>query len=240
MRIASYIRVSTQRQGQSGLGIEAQREAIRVYALSQKAEIVSEHIEIESGRNDARPELAKAIRQARVTGSRLVIARLDRLTRSTSFLFNLQDAGVDFVCCDNPHATPLTIGVLALVAQAEAEAISARIVAALAAAKARGTKLGNPNGAAPLRRAGKGNTDAVRTIKFRADARAHDLADILEDVTSAGHTTLKDQASELNRRGIKTARGGRWHASSVSNLRNRLASLMPASAGSHSTHQPSR
>jgi len=222
MRITAYCRVSTTKQGESGLGIEAQREAIRAYAAANAADIIGEYIEVESGRKNDRLELLKALKHARVTGSRLVIARLDRLSRSASFLFNLQDAGVDFVCCDNPHATPLTIGILALVAQTEAESISARIKAALAVTKAQGTKLGNPNGANALRRANKGNTDAVRTIKARANARAHDLTDVLEDVIAKGHITLKQQASELNKRGIKTARGGRWHPSSVSNVRARL------------------
>ena len=223
MKIVTYIRVSTDQQGRSGLGLEAQRAAIAAYAKTADAVTVAEYQEVESGRNDDRPALQEAIRKARLTNSRLCIARLDRLSRNAAFLLTLQESGVDFVCCDNPHATPLTIGVLSLVAAEEARSISARTKAALQAAKARGTKLGNPNGAEPFKRAGKGNADAVKANQKRADARAHDLADTLSDLVQAGYTTLQAQADELNRQGYTTPRGGRWHPSSVSNLRKRLA-----------------
>ncbi|ARE39222.1 Resolvase, N-terminal [Rhodovulum sp. P5] len=134
----------------------------------------------------------------------------------------LKESGADFVALDIPNANTMTVGMMAVMAQAEAEAISERTKAAMAAAKARGQTFGNPNGAAALHAAGKGNTDAVRAIKGKADAFAADLSDTLADVHAAGHITLKAQAQELNRRGIKTARGGRWHPSSVANLRNRL------------------
>ncbi|WP_377190748.1 recombinase family protein [Ruegeria meonggei] len=225
MKIVSYIRVSTARQGASGLGLAGQTTAIEAYAAANAAQIVGAFTEVESGRKNDRPELAKAMKLARVTGATLVIARLDRLSRSAAFLLSLQESGVDFVCCDNPHATLLTIGVLALVAQTEAEAISARIKAALAATKAKGTKLGNPNGAAALRRAGKGNSASVQVMKDRANARANDLAEVIDDLETHGFRTLNEQANELNKRGIKTARGGQWHPSSVSNLRKRLAQV---------------
>jgi len=222
MKIVSYIRVSTDQQGRSGLGLEAQRGAIEAYAAANAATITGAFTEVESGRNNDRPQLQAALKLARVTGARLVIAKLDRLGRNAAFLLNLQESGVDFVACDNPTATPLTIGILALVAAEEARAISARTTAALAAAKARGQRLGNPNGAAALRRANMGNAASCEAQRAMADTRAHDLADTLADVSAAGQTTLKAQARELNRRGIKTARGGRWHPSSVANLRNRL------------------
>ena len=222
MRVCSYCRVSTARQGESGLGLEAQKAEIAAYAAASNAIIAGEFIEVESGKRNDRPELAKAIKHARLTGSRLVIARLDRLSRNAAFLLTLKESGVDFVCCDMPNANTMTIGVMALVAQQTREAISNNTKAALAAAKARGQRLGNPCGAAALRRADKGNTDALKTIKANADAFATDLADTLADVRAAGHTTLKAQAQELNRRGIRTARGGRWHASSISNLHKRL------------------
>lgn len=229
MRIVSYIRVSTDKQHRSGLGEEGQREAIRAYAKTANAVTVAEYQEVESGRNNDRPALQEAIRKARLTNSRLCIARLDRLSRNAAFLLTLQESGVDFVCCDNPHATPLTIGVLSLVAAEEARAISSRTKAALQAAKARGTKLGNPHGAEPFRRAGKGNVDAVRTNQRLADARACDLSDTLRELVQAGYATLQAQANELNRQGYKTPRGGKWHPSSVANLRKRTN--MPASAG---------
>lgn len=221
-KIVSYCRVSTDQQGRSGLGLEAQKAAIETYATANAAHIVGEFIEIESGRKNDRPQLQAALKLARVTGARLVIAKLDRLSRNAAFLLNLQEFGVDFVACDNPTATPLTIGILALVATEEVRAISSRTKASLAAAKARGVKLGNPNGAAALRRAGRGNNASCEAQKAKADAFAADLSETLADVRAAGHTTLKAQAVELNRRGIRTARGRRWHASSVSNLHKRL------------------
>lgn len=225
MKVVTYIRVSTDQQGRSGLGLEAQKAAIEAYAAAHAANIVREFVEIESGRNNARPQLQAALKLARITGARLVIAKLDRLSRNAAFLLNLQEAGVDFVACDNPTATPLTIGILSLVAAEEARAISSRTKAALAAAKVRGQRLGNPNGAAALRRAGKGNSASCEAQRDKADSFAEDLADTLADVHAAGHLTLKAQAAELNKRGIRTARGGQWHASSVANLRRRLEAV---------------
>ncbi|PTV94418.1 resolvase-like protein [Rhodobacter aestuarii] len=222
MKIVTYTRVSTDRQGRSGLGLEAQEAAIAAYAAANAAQIVGAFTEVESGRNNARPQLRAALKLARVTGAKLVIAKLDRLSRNAAFLLNLQESGVDFVACDSPTATPLTIGILALVAQDEARAISERTKAALKAAKARGQVLGNPNGAEALRRAGKGNGASCEAQKAAALTRAHDLADVLQDVEAQGHATLAAIAAELNRRGIKTARGGMWHASSVANVRRRL------------------
>ncbi|MBN2629753.1 MAG: recombinase family protein [Rhodobacteraceae bacterium] len=222
MKIVTYTRVSTGKQGRSGLGLEGQEAAIAAYAAANAAHIVGAFTEVESGRNNARPQLQAALKLARVTGAKLVIAKLDRLSRNAAFLLNLQESGVDFVACDNPTATPLTIGILALVAQDEARAISERTKAALKAAKARGQALGNPNGAEALRRAGKGNGASCEAQKAAALTRAHDLADTIADVEAQGHTTLAAIAAELNRRGIKTARGGMWHASSVANVRRRL------------------
>jgi DNA invertase Pin-like site-specific DNA recombinase len=223
LKIVTYRRVSSAAQGRSGLGLEAQEAAIAAYAAAHAAHIVGSFTEVESGRNNARPQLQAALKLARVTGSRLVIAKLDRLSRNAAFLLNLQESGVDFVACDNPTATPLTIGILALVAQDEARAISERTRAALRAAKARGQALGNPNGAAALRRAGKGNGASCEAQRSDALTRAHDLSDVLADVRASGITTLSDMATELNRRGIKTARGGKWYATSVRNVVARLA-----------------
>ena len=163
-----------------------------------------------------------AIHHAQITGARLVIAKLDRLSRNAAFLLNLKEAGVDFVAADMPEANPLTVGIMALVAQQEAEAISRRTREALAAAKARGTKLGNPNGAAPLRRANKGNTAAVDTIKATADAAANKLASTITAIRAEGHSSLHQIADQLNERGIKTQRGGKWYATSVRNLVRRI------------------
>lgn len=222
MKIVTYCRVSTLSQRVSGLGLEAQKAAITAYAAQHRAIVTGSFVEVESGRSNDRPEMTKALRQARVTGSRLVIAKLDRLSRNAAFLLNLRDSGVDFVCCDDQNTTPLTIGIKSIIAEEEARAISARTVAALQAAKARGQKLGNPNGAAALRRAGKGNSASCEARKAKADAFAADLVDVLADVEVSGHTTLHQIARELNRRGIRTARGGIWHPATVANVRARL------------------
>lgn len=222
MKIIGYTRVSTDKQGRSGLGLEAQRAAIAAYAKSANAVTVAEFQEVESGRNNARPELEKALRMARVMGAKLVIAKLDRLSRNAAFLLNLQESGVDFTACDMLDASPFTVGIMAVLAQQESKMISERTKAAMEAAKARGAVFGNPNGAAPLRRAGKGNAASVKAIQGRADARAQDLSDVLEALEKEGFTTLQAQADELNRRGFETARGGRWHPNSVARLRKRL------------------
>lgn len=222
MKIVTYCRVSTDKQGRSGLGLEAQKAAIAAYAAQHKATIAGEFVEVESGRVNDRPQLQAALKLARVTGAKLVIAKLDRLSRDAAFLLNLQAFKVDFVACDMPEANELTVGLMAVIAQAESKMIGARTRAAMAAAKARGQVFGNPNGAEALRRAGKGNGASCEAQRTAALTRAHDLADTIADVEAQGHTTLAAIAAELNRRGIKTARGGMWHASSVANVRRRL------------------
>lgn len=221
-RVVAYFRVSTDGQGRSGLGLEAQRQAVLALCAGRGWEVVAEHTEIESGKRADRPELAKAMRSAKLTGAVLVVAKLDRLSRSVAFLSALQESGARFVAADMPEATELTVHIMAAVAQAERKAIATRTREALAAAKARGTKLGNPNGAAALRRAGKGNGAAVAAIRCGADAFASDLRDVLEDIRAGGASSLAQVAGELNRRHIMTARGGKWHPSSVRNVEARL------------------
>ena len=223
MKIVTYLRVSTARQGSSGLGLEAQRAAIQSFADSRKASIVQEFLEIESGKNNERPQLAAALHLAKVTGSVLVIAKLDRLSRNAAFLLALRDSGVKFIAADMPDANELTVGIMALVAQQERQAISQRTKDALKAAKARGQKLGNPNGAAALVRADKGNEKAVTTIKAKADAYAADLKPIIQAITKTGIVSLGGIAKELTARGISTARGGLWTKANVSNLLARIA-----------------
>ena len=179
------------------------------------------------GRKNDRPELGKALQLARVTGATLVIAKLDRLSRNAAFLLTLRDSGVRFVACDMPEANDLTIGIMALVAQQEREEISRRTKEALAAAKARGVKLGNPNGAAALRRAGKGGTSVRETVRDNANAFATELAPVIEDVHRRGHVTLRAIAVDLNARGIRTRRGGLWQVSNVRNLLGRLQAGPP-------------
>lgn len=221
MRLVAYERVSTARQGQSGLGLEAQQRAIHDFARGRGAEVIARFTEVESGRKAERPELARALHHARVTGATLVIARLDRLSRNAAFLLTLRDSGVRFLACDMPEANDLTVGVMALVAEAEREAISRRTREALAIAKARGVRLGNPNGAAALRRAGKGG-DALRaTVSANAERFAQDLAPVIADIRAAGHQSLRAIAAELTARGIRTRRGGQWQVSNVKALLER-------------------
>lgn len=225
LRLVAYERVSTARQGKSGLGLEAQRKTIDDFALSRSADVLARFTEIESGARSDRPELVKALNLARLTGATLVIAKLDRLSRNAAFLLTLRDSGVSFVAVDMPEANDLTVGIMALVAQAEREAISRRTKDALAAAKARGVRLGNPNGAAALHRAGRGGTALVRTVKRNADRHAADLAPTVADLRSNGHQTLREIASGLTARGMLTRRGGRWTVSNVANLLKRIEVL---------------
>lgn len=220
-RFVSYLRVSTDKQGQSGLGLEAQRAAVQAHVRGAGGKLLKEFVEVESGKKAERPKLIEALKHAKITGTTLVIAKIDRLSRNLAFLANLMESGVDFVAADNPHATRLTIHILAAIAEHEAKAISDRTKAALAAAKARGVKLGNPNGAAPLR--GFGNGPAVAALRKEADRRAEELLPVIEAIKAEGHDTLWAIAKELNERGIMTARGRKWHASTVRDLLRRAA-----------------
>jgi len=224
-RLVAYERVSTARQGQSGLGLEAQRRQIAEFATARGAEVLARFTEVESGRKADRPELAKALHHAKVTGATLVIAKLDRLSRNAAFLLALRDSGVKFVAVDMPEANDLTVGIMALVAEAEREAISRRTKEALASVKARGVKLGNPNGAASLRRAGKGGAALRAVVAANSDQFVRDLAPVIADIRGAGHTSLRAMAAELTVRGIRTRRGGAWQVSNVKQLLERTGRL---------------
>lgn len=223
MRAVAYYRVSTAAQGRSGLGLEAQKQAVESLCASRSWEIIAPPFtEVESGKRADRPELAKALHRAKVTGATLVVAKLDRLSRNVAFLTALQESGVKFIAADMPEANELTVHIMAAVAQAERKAISKRTSEALQAAKARGQQLGNPNGAAALRRANRGNSASIEIIKSGAVDRAEQLRPVISDMQSRGITSLAALAASLNDGGFITARGGRWHASSVANLLNRL------------------
>lgn len=221
-KLVAYHRVSTTKQGNSGLGLEAQQAAIEAYADRTGACIVESFTEIESGKRNERPELLKALHHAKVTGAVLVIAKLDRLSRNAAFLLTLQDSGVRFVATDMPDANNLTVGIMALVAQQEREAISNRTKEALQAAKARGQKLGNPNGAAALLRAGKGNAAGVLAVKTKAQEYAQEMQAVVSNLQAQGKSSLGRLAEALNEGGYKTPRGGAWHKTSVKNLLNRF------------------
>ena len=221
--IIAYYRVSTKRQGESGLGLEAQRTAVAELAASRGARITEEFVEVESGKRDDRPQLAEALHLAKLTRATLVIAKLDRLSRNATFLSSLLDSGASFVAADMPDANDLTIRILAAVAQQEREAISKRTKEALRAAKARGVKLGNPYGAAALIRDGSGPAAASEARKEAADQRALEFAQTIGRIKAQGKTSLREIAEELNRRGIHTARGGQWHPTTVRNYMQRAA-----------------
>jgi DNA invertase Pin-like site-specific DNA recombinase len=224
-RFIAYERVSTARQGTSGLGLAAQRQSIETFAASRGAAILARFTEVESGRTSQRPELSKALDLARLTGATLVIAKLDRLSRNAAFLLTRQEGGVRFIAVDMPEANDLTVGIMALVAQAEREAISRRTKEALAVARARGVKLGNPNGAASLRRAEKGGTALREAVAANADVFAAELAPLVSELTAPGQASLRSIAADLNARNIQTRRGGRWHVSTVRNLLERTTRL---------------
>lgn len=214
-KYVAYHRVSTAKQGASGLGLEAQRMAVTQFMTRTSGRLVAEVEEIESGGKNDRPRLAEALALCRVHGATLIIAKLDRLARNVAFIANLMEAGIDFTACDMPAANRLTIHVLAAVAEHERDMISARTKAALAAAKARGTKLGNPANLTN-RKAGSVAGNAVRTEKARR--RALDLLPVVEVIRAEGCTSLRAIAAELNGRGITTARGGEWSAAQVMRL----------------------
>ena len=208
-QFVAYYRVSTDRQGRSGLGLDAQREAVARYLASVGGQLVGEHTEIETGKRNDRPELAKALAVCRKRrGARLVIAKLDRLSRNVAFIATMMDSNVEFVACDNPHATRLTLHILAAVAEHEREMISARTKAALAAAKARGKALGR-----------YGAETLAPAHKAAAQARAEELRPILTELAGRSTRTI---AAELTARGIPTPRGGRWQAQSVANVLRHL------------------
>ena len=221
-KVVAYYRVSTERQGRSGLGLEAQRHAVASLCNLRGWEIISEYTEVESGKDNDRAQLNTALHHAKVTNGTLVIAKLDRLSRDVAFIATLHASGAKFIAADMPEANELTVHVMAAFAQAERKAISQRTKDGLAAAKARGVKLGNPNGAAALRNAGKGNGASVTVLKSKADTFARDLAPVVHRLRSEGLTSLPLLARGLNEGGFETARGGKWHPSSVRNLLARL------------------
>jgi DNA invertase Pin-like site-specific DNA recombinase len=227
-KFISYLRVSTDKQGRSGLGLEAQRAAVESYLDGGRWKLVAEYVEAESGKRSDRPKLAKALAHAKAIGATIVFA-IDRLTRNVDLLRSLVASDVDLVFCDLPHVPPGAMGrflltQMASVAELEAGLISERTKAALAAAKARGVKLGNPNGARALRGKQVGNKQAVAAVKANAEHRAVNLRAIVDDLRSQGFTSVRGIASQLNDRGVLTPRGGSWHPTSAARLLSRLQS----------------
>lgn len=215
-RFVAYYRVSSAKQGRSGLGLEAQQHAVRAYLDGGRWSLLAEFTEVESGKSKDRPQLLAAISAARKAKAKLVIAKLDRLARNAAFLLTLRDSGIEFIAADMPDANKLTVGIMALIAEDEADRISARTKAALAAAKRRGVQLGSPD---PL----KGAAIGARKVAQQATQRAQNVAPIIAEVKKAGVITLQGIANALNARGIKTARDGDWHPMAVSRILSRVS-----------------
>src|SRR5690242_16609915 len=209
----AYFRVSTDRQGRSGLGVAAQKESVLRYIASVGGKLIAEHTEVETGKRNDRPELQKALAYCRRYKAKLVIAKLDRLSRNVAFIATMMDSGVEFIACDNPHATRLTLHILAAVAEHEREAIAQRTRAALQAAKARGVRLGR-NGADILAPANK--AAAIET--------AARLRPILAELTAA-RMSLREIAAELTARGVVPMRGRHWHPQTVARVIVRAEAL---------------
>jgi DNA invertase Pin-like site-specific DNA recombinase len=213
--IVAYIRVSTTSQGRSGLGIESQREALTRFAKEVGFDIVAEFVEIETGKGsdalDRRPQLAAALAKARAMRCPVVVAKLDRLSRDVHFISGLMAHRVPFVVSElGPDVDPFVLHLYAALAEKERALIAGRTKAALAAAKAKGVKLGNPH-----IEAARGG--AVAAIKAEADRAAGNILPIIAEIRKSGATTLRAIAEALNARGVPTPRGGRWHATSVRN-----------------------
>ncbi|MCL2649027.1 MAG: recombinase family protein [Phycisphaerales bacterium] len=221
-KLIAYYRVSTAKQGRSGLGFEGQKEAVQRYAVGCGGEIIHEYTEVESGKRTDRIELTKATAHARRSGCKLVIAKLDRLSRNVAFISTLMENGFEFVCCDNPHVNRITLHVLAAVAEEEARAISARTKAALAAAKKRGVKLGSKRPGfwtpAQKQRWLAGLPEARKRSAASRHAKAiAQLADLLPTIRQQREQgiTLQAIANGLNKEGHQTPRGCIWSTATV-------------------------
>ena len=219
-KYVSYIRVSTAKQGVSGLGLEAQQEAIRQYLNG--GQLLAEFKEIESGKINNRPELLKALHHCRMTGAVLIVAKLDRLSRDLHFITSLQKAGTDFVVCDFPSANAFTLQVFGALAEYERTLISQRTASALAALKAKGRVLGKPENLKPVAASfGRSLGRASRTRK--ADRFAQEVVPLIRDCQNNG-MSLNRTADHLNDLHILTASGrGRWTACGVRNIINRMS-----------------
>lgn len=218
----AYVRVSTARQGRSGLGLDAQRAAIARFAEAEGIDIVTEFVEVETGKGadalDRRPELAAALASARRRRCPVVVAKLDRLSRDVAFISGLMAQRVPFIVAElGASCDPFMLHIYAALAEKERTLISERTKAALASAKARGARLGNPVNLA------EASAKGAASGRANADRFAANVMPIIEDIRTAGTTSLDAIAAALNAREVRTARGGRWYASSVSNVIARAA-----------------
>jgi hypothetical protein len=230
-KFVAYYRVSTEKQGRSGLGLEAQQEAVRSYLNGGDWQLMAEVVEVESGKKNDRPKLAEALRLCRLHGAVLIIAKLDRLARNVAFISNLMESGVEFTAVDFPQANRLTVHILAAVAEHEREMISKRTKDALASKRAfyarltdqekaelrlrgKATQLGGNRGKIHLT-ARKGALASAALRSGKAESRAADIRPIIADIQVSGATSLRQIAAALNERHIRTARGKEWTATQV-------------------------
>ena len=213
----AYYRVSTKQQGESGLGLEAQKTMVKNF-LKNDDVLICEYEEVESGKNNNRPQLLKAIEKSKSEGATLLIAKLDRLSRNAGFIFLLKDSNVDFKCCDMPEANSLTIGIMAVLAQEERELISKRTISALQELKSKGVKLGNPKNLTP--EAQKMGSEAMR-LKALSNENNRKATALIVSLRNAGKTYGKI-ADDLNINGFKTSRGCEFTSSQVLVLYDRF------------------
>ncbi len=225
MKFVAYYRVSTRKQGKSGLGLEAQRETVQQFIKRKDNNIIAEFTEVESGKNDKRPELIKAIDTAKLNRATLVIAKLDRLSRNVSFIGKLQDSRIKFVCCDMPEADEFTINIFAAVAQHERKRISERIREALAAKRRREPdwKPGNPSNLTDIARKKAHEANRRKASEATENRHAYHFIKAQRDKG----ISYKTIASELNNEGYKTRTGKRFYAWSVWNIYKRFTGKGP-------------
>ena len=207
----AYYRVSTERQGDSGLGLDAQRKLVADYLNGGNWTLSAEFIEVESGKRSDRPQLAAALAMAKRLRAKLIVAKLDRLSRNVSFISALMDSGVEFIAADMPFANKMTLQVLAVFAEHERDVISARTKQALAAAKERGVQLGGPKRL-------EASALGVAANKANAERFSANVLPIIREIQASGVTTLRGVARALNARGVQSARGAPWSVEAVSNI----------------------
>ena len=222
-----YYRVSTRKQGESGLGLEGQQATVKEYARRIGGKILTAYKEVETGKRSDRPELTKAMSHARRSGATIVIAKLDRLSRNVHFLSGLMEGGVDFVCCDMPSANRLTIHIMAAVAEEEAKMISERTKAGLAAAKARGVLLGTHRPGAHRLKGGANPKAARRAGEVARANREKAYADVVDDIRQwhQSGALFPEIADRLNEQGKKTRRQRAWYPLLVKRVLDRIKAV---------------
>lgn len=226
-KAVAYLRVSTEKQGRSGLGLEAQRDAIDRFAEREGIELAAEFVEVETGKGtdalDRRPQLAAALAHARRVKCPIIVAKLDRLSRDVHFISGLMSQRLPFIVAElGADADPFMLHLYAALAEKERKLISERTKAALAAKRAQGVKLGNRTNLADAR------AKAVASTKATADAFALNVLPIIRDVKASGVNSYRGIAEALNARGVRTARGGTWQAATVRNIVLRTPELAEA------------